>query len=104
MAGMNNNKFLDRLLQASLTEYERKILTLVARKTLGYRKSWDAISGSQFEEQTGIDRRHVWRTLKLLTDRRIVLCEPGSRGRGHTSRYAINLDSPWLDKPAPEGE
>jgi len=57
------NYLIDEVLPA-VDPYEWKLLTFVARRTLGWQKTEDQISLSQFEKGTGLSRR--WVIEKLL--------------------------------------
>jgi phage replication O-like protein O len=57
---------------------ESKVLWVILRKTYGWHKKTDAISYSQFEESTGIDRWNIAKILKGLISRNIITCNyPG---------------------------
>jgi DNA-binding transcriptional ArsR family regulator len=72
------NLLLDSLLP-TLTEAELKIILVIIRQTIGWidkytgsRKTRDRITQSQFVIKTGLSRRIISRTLKLLSDKEYV--------------------------------
>ena len=78
--GQNNNGFynkdlngmLEKLAKGKWTLYELKILLVIVRKTLGWRKESDWISYGQFEKATGIDRRNISRVIRSLEKKGII--------------------------------
>jgi len=63
----------EALCQINLSAYESRILWFLFRQTYGWQKKSDAISLSQFSKATGIDRRHIHRTLRLLSSRQVIV-------------------------------
>lgn len=82
------NELIEAYCKINMSAYEWRILLFIARKTFGYHKKTDRISYSQFAEGTGINHRHIGRTLKLLVDRQIITCS----GTGYLLEYGIQKD------------
>ena len=55
-----------------LDVYERVVLTHIIRKTIGWGKSSDGISLSQFQKTLGISKNSVIKALKKLTEKNII--------------------------------
>jgi len=68
------------------TEYD--ILFIVLRKTMGFHKKADWISNSQFANKTGKTKRSIWKALKTLVNKSILVKETSL---GKTSKYRLNL-------------
>ena len=66
---------------------EIKVVLVVMRHTLGWRKEWDWISYSQFAEETGKSRTSVYNAIVSLKTKKVLLTNPG---RGKTNRMALN--------------
>lgn len=77
------NEVMEALAGAALTGREFRVLVVVLRKTWGWQKKSDRISGSQIAKLTGIDRRHVASLLKALERRSFLV-----RTEGKTQREA----------------
>ncbi|MCF7840181.1 MAG: replication protein [Candidatus Marinimicrobia bacterium] len=73
-------------IDCSLTRYEIAALLFIARKTYGWHKTTERIPYSQFTEFTGIHRGHIWRTLRSLIERKIVI----RTGDHQNAYYRIN--------------
>ncbi len=77
---MNNGYFpfpnivVDKLLYL-LTGAEYKVLSLVIRQTIGWRKQWDRISISQFRKKCNLSRPGVIESVKVLVENELILCE-----------------------------
>jgi len=82
------NEIVEALARVNLSAYESRVIWCIFRKTYGWNKKSDRISYSQFEELTGMDRRHLGRTIKLLVERRMITCQ----GEGQQLDYAIQKD------------
>lgn len=74
-----HNEVLEALCKINLSPYETRILFAIWRKTYGFfdghskkRKKKDWISGSQLTQLTGLDRRHISRTLKSLVNKNVI--------------------------------
>ena len=65
------NEIVEALYKINLSAYESRLVWFILRKTYGWHKKTDRISYSQFEE-TGIDRRHISRTLYKLENRNFI--------------------------------
>jgi len=69
----------EALAQVNLSPYESRVLWAIFRKTYGWHKKKDAISLSQFQKITGIDRNNIRRTLKGLMEKEII-SQNGQKG------------------------
>jgi phage replication O-like protein O len=73
------SEILDAISRTSLADYESRCVHYLWRKTYGWQnghgesKKSDAISYSQWEAGTAIDRRNVWHVLQGLVDRHIFI-------------------------------
>src|SRR3972149_7190187 len=91
--------------KVNMSSYEQRVIWCIMHQTYGYDKKLDRISYSQFEEFTGLDRRHIGRTIKLLQTKNMIVCI----GEGYSIDYGIQKDyDQWLnlyrhepDKPLP---
>jgi phage replication O-like protein O len=78
-------------LHLSGTEYD--ILLVVLRKTLGFHKENDWISYSQFIILTGKSKIAIWKSLKSLVNKNILV---NKSKLGKTTKYSLNMDvSKW---------
>ena len=66
------NEIIEALAKIYLSSYETQILFAIFRKTYGWHKKEDWITGSQLSEMTGIARSHVSRTIKKLIQRNLI--------------------------------
>ena len=73
------NELADALARVNLSAYESRILWCIIRKTYGWNKKLDRISYTQFEEATGLERRHIARSLRRLIGRRMIVACGNSR-------------------------
>lgn len=67
------NAIFEKLAKVNLSSYEVSILMAVIRKTYGWDKKNDWISGSQLSEATGILSNHCYRTVKKLVKKGILI-------------------------------
>ncbi len=88
------NEIMDALMRTNFPSHERRVLDCILRKTFGWNKKTDRISYSQFEKDTGIDHRHVGRSLASLKRRGIITCI----GDGYTLEYGLQKDYELWDK------
>jgi hypothetical protein len=58
-----------------LSPPELKIFMFIYRKTLGYRKIWDRISVTQFEDGTKLSHATIHRSTKVLCGMGLVVCK-----------------------------
>lgn len=86
------NEILEALAKTRLSNYEFRCIWVIIRKTFGWRKESDYISNSQFVKKTGIQKYHIWRTLKRLIWRKIVT------KRGNKLSLNINYGE-WKELP-----
>ncbi len=66
------NELLEAMCRTHLSPYEWRVLLAIARLTWGWHKKEDTISMTQIAEITGIDRRHVQRSIRNLTPRQVL--------------------------------
>ena len=88
----------EALAKVNLSAYESRVLWCVFRKTYGWNKKSDRISYSQYQEATGIKRRHLGRTLKSLIARQIIVCSSD----GQQLEYAIQKNFEKWQPPLPK--
>ena len=69
------NEIVDSLAKTYLSSYESQTLWAIFRKTYGWHKKEDKITGSQLSKMTGISESHISRTLKGLARRNIIIRE-----------------------------
>ena len=88
------NEIVEALAKVNLQAYESRVLWALFRKTYGWHKKTDQISITQFQEITGMDRRHVHRTLSQLIKRKIV----ARIGNSRIITYGFQKDyTKWKD-------
>lgn len=83
------NDFLEALIKYRLAGEERQCLDLIIRKTLGYNKTADYISISQFHKATDIKKPNIIRALRRLALKKIIIVSQRDNKRG--KRYRFNL-------------
>lgn len=81
------NGILEALARQKLTIYEWRVLFVIFRLVMGWRKRSDWISLSQFSRATGLDRANIYRALRMLEARAIVVVSRDNRKR---PKYSIN--------------
>jgi phage replication O-like protein O len=87
------NDFIDIFIKINISPNESKIVWVVIRKTLGWHKNEDKISFSQFQKMTNMDRRHVYKNLKRLEKRNILII---GRNKNKINSYQLNKNiSNW---------
>ena len=93
---ISNEVIENGLARVCLSAYESQILWAVWRKTYAWRKEIDAISLGQFAEMTGISRRNVFKVLRGLVERKIIIKE-----QSYISKYGFNKNcQEWVRKAA----
>jgi len=96
------NEIMEALSKYSIPGTQMQCLLVVLRKTYGYSKKTDAISLSQFEKFTNLDRRHIHRAIKELQKKNIimVLKRSAKDGTKKTSEYRLNkIYTSWVFVP-----
>ena len=86
------NEILEALVKINLSSYESRVLWFIIRKTYGWHRPSDWIALSQIVKGTGIDKRNVWRTMKSL-ERRNLIIRPNPKQLGFQKNYAL-----WVNK------
>lgn len=67
------NELLDAMVYSGFSKREWAVFMAIVRKTYGYNKKEDFISGWQIADMTGIDRAHISKTINEMVDKRILL-------------------------------
>ncbi|MBA7536960.1 hypothetical protein ES705_29226 [subsurface metagenome] len=67
------NEIVEALAKIYLSSRESQILWAIFRKTYGWHKKIDWITGSQLVKMTGISKSHISETLKRLVQRNLVI-------------------------------
>lgn len=89
------NEIAEVLAKTYLSSQESRILWVILRQTWGYtNKKMDRISFSQFEQKSGIDRRHIAPVIKRLVRRNIII----RKRDGQNIFYGIQKDYDQWDK------
>ena len=85
---------LEELAKCGLSSYQWRVILVIFRVVSGWGKREDWISLSQFSRATRLDRGNIYRAIKGLEDRRIVVV---NRDYKRTPKYRINKDiSEWV--------
>ena len=67
------NEILEALSRVNLNAYETRVLMFLIRRTFGFKNDKAWISLSQFSKWMGLDRRHVFRALRGLERKGLVV-------------------------------
>ena len=67
------NNIIEKLALSKLTMYETRIIMAVIRKTYGWDKKKDWITGSQLGKLTGIRQNHCYKTVETLVEKQILI-------------------------------
>jgi phage replication O-like protein O len=96
------NYVLDALISYRLPGEERQCLDLIIRKTLGWNKTIDNISISQFHEATGIKKPNIIRALKSLKMKKIIIVSKKDNKKGKRYRFNLKIETwePFTKKSA----
>ena len=90
------NELAEAFAHLQISGNQWRIVWVILRQTYGWNKKTDKISMTQFQQKSGLKRRHIFRALKDLTDRKIVT-------KNYTTfitTYGINKDySQWQLSP-----
>ncbi|OGC78296.1 hypothetical protein A2619_03990 [candidate division WWE3 bacterium RIFOXYD1_FULL_39_9] len=81
-----SNEIAEALARTNLSEYESRSLWVILRKTYGWNKNSDLISIGQFAKITGKDGANIFRAIRRLEDKKIVLVNNKER----INSYSIN--------------
>ena len=96
------NEIMEALIKYPIPGTQMQCLLLILRKTYGYNKKTDAISLSQFEDFTKLDRRHIHRAIGELQKKNIIKVQKRSAKDGTkiTSTYRLNkIYTSWVFVP-----
>lgn len=85
--GKPENDVLTALAGANLNGTEYAIVLLVIRKTWGWKKNWDHISISQFQQIIGVSRRNIIRNVSQLVTKRLLVTKTSL---GKVTEYSFN--------------
>lgn len=94
------NEIAEQLTRINLRPYEWRTLWAVFRKTYGWHKKEDDISLTQFQNLTGLEKRHQRKALKTLAEKNIII----RRKDGYIVTYGFQKDyTQWkvVPKQAP---
>jgi phage replication O-like protein O len=93
---------LELLTRTPLNKREGQVVGAVALLTIGHGQTKRELSSQQLAEATGIDARHVRKSLAALESRGLVRREGGSAGRAAVLSLILpNTEPPEPPEPAP---
>lgn len=72
-------EFVEAIAQARISQQESQVLWAIIRKTWGWNKDADVISGSQLSSMTGLTRQRCAEALVSLIEKGVVTRKGGSR-------------------------
>lgn len=80
---------------ARLSPAECKVLFVICRKTFGWHKDNDVISLSQIENQTGLSRQGVIKSMKILIEHELIkkTLMKNTDGGNAPNLYCVNVNS-----------
>lgn len=92
------NEIYDAFCKIRISGEERQVLDCILRKTYGWNKCEDAISLSQFESMTGIQKPHIIRAINGLLSKNMI--SVANIGNNKTKVYKFIKDySIWRSLP-----
>jgi len=74
------NEIVEALCKINLSAYESRVLWYLFRKTYGWSKKTDRIALSQFSRDIGLDRRLVFRALRGLSSKKMIVIYKDDKG------------------------
>ena len=83
------NELYDEILRFNFSKREFLIVLAIIRKTYGYGKKEDRISGTQLAKMTEMDRSHAVKTIGILARKRVVLKKP------HTGYNILSINKSY---------
>jgi len=83
-----SNELLEGFARVQLSGYQWRLVMVIIRHTYGWGKKTDQISITQFQKETGLDRRHIARALNDLISRKII----AKNGNTYVATYGIQKD------------
>ena len=90
------NEIIDALARLHLSGNQWRVLMVVLRQTYGWNQKEARITVTQFQQKTGLDRRHTVRELNALISRKII----AKIGNGKNITYRFQKDfSQWQSLP-----
>lgn len=91
-----SNELAEAFARLQLSGSQWRLLWVIIRKTYGWKKKKDRISITQFQQQTGLKRRHISRALSELINRKIVT----KKDTTFITTYGLQKDySKWKMSP-----
>jgi len=97
------NEIAEALMRVNLSPYESRVLWFIFRKTYGWSKKTDWLTLSQFAKCIQLDRRLIFRAIKSLAAKNMIVIEKDDSG---SIRYGFQKDHEgWItvikkdDKP-----
>lgn len=66
------NELLKKICKTKISDYEHRMYWWIVRKTFGFHKEFDWISGSQFQEATGINQKNQSKVINKLVDKNLI--------------------------------
>ena len=66
-------EYFDAVARIRIPGEQMQILSFIVRKTWCWGKDEDMLSVSQFVEATGLSRQHVYRAIKALIGKKIII-------------------------------
>lgn len=85
-----HHAILEKLALVKISGYEFSCLMVLFRETYGYSQKDGAISLNKWQEDTGIERRNLTRTLNHLVEKKIIYKIDGRAGRTNASIWGFN--------------
>lgn len=67
------NKILEALARTNMGGHQTRVFIAILRKTYGWGKSQDYLTGSQISKMTHLHKSHVSRALSKLVEKKIVI-------------------------------
>lgn len=94
------NEILEAAIGHDLSKRQYKILLAVIRKTYGFQKASDRISGSQLSELTNLPRARCSEVLNELIDMSVIIRTGGTQGQIEINKVISEWKSLQKSKPA----
>ena len=86
------NCYFDNILP-QLTLVEDRVLQIIFRKTLGYKKTKDNISITQLVAATKLAKSSIQKAIKLLQDKELIFVKKSEKSTSHvSSEFEININ------------
>lgn len=85
-----HNAILEKIITSHFTSREYSAILYLLRITYGYQTTEVKLSGTDWEQGTGIKRQNIMAVVSDLVERNIILQTGGGRGRGNVATYRFN--------------